>query len=203
MKKIRIYLLLIFIIIVAVIVYTRNTQSKEYNIEEFLKLTDNETDKSTLITKYISEEELQKVQAKSIDIKYIWNTMGIQCLRKNRGYYYSIHKTSESEYVYILYKKDTQKNEIIVEETMRYNKILNSYSFSNLEVGKDTFQDVCIIDKHSSMFILSFGGKSFHDLPNKKTLIITYTGPNSTVSNMEYTENLNIVLDYVYDKDFV
>lgn len=182
---------------------------------ELINKANNEADKDDLIKnnyefKFTDNSSkamnLNKNLLEGKSMEEINTNYKIECLREREGYYYSIHKSTNGRYLYLLYKYNVNRNEFcVIDEAFLYHSI-DKESFENIRKNKSTFEDVLKIDPNTICeHHNGIATDSLTLLKNGELVDISYKSKNSK----EIVDNLVIrppftdknVLRYVEPKD--
>lgn len=132
--------------------------------------------------------DLQGTFSLCLEKDYVKNTLGIECLRKNGEYEYSVHKVLFDDgtinYCFISYQSG------FVVDSWFVSKIPSKSSFRKIAKDKTTLEQVKQIDK-ATMFFGDESPSSYHRFSDGTMMIIEYSGIDES----------SVVTDYYVEQD--
>lgn len=131
-------------------------------------------------------------QGKKTYAEDIASEIGIDCLRRVKDVYYSIHKLDNGKYVYIFYKP--KKSRLVVEDICNRTGCPMRSDIDSIIAGVTTYADIKKLDSRTELSPTSTH-RSYHSMLDGGAVTIFYRGGDRSNNEENYLDTM--VVDHI------
>jgi len=161
-KKIIFILLITILLITSGCIHAKKVESSTKNESIIMAIVNNEMPKEQLITRTYTVNSWSDIAVYGLTFEEVNNKFKIECLRSSGNEYYSIFKSQNGGWLYLLFSSESGK--YIVTDIWYYEKPVYKIDFQKLILNKSTLADVRKIDKFGNevLYASSVSPQSYH-----------------------------------------